>query len=149
MPKWEEDYEDDAQSRFINERAHGNIQKDGTYSVVPRMFGGLCTANDLRAIADVSDKYDVPEMKVTGGQRVDLFGVRKEDLPAMVIVVSGGLGELFTLSVDEHKSLLSAAVAGAQGKFPVVAGVGGGYTNALRMARNAEEAGADACVGVA
>ena len=77
------EYEDDAQSRFINERAHGNIQKDGTYSVVPRMFGGLCTANDLRAIADVSDKFKVPEMKVTGGQRIDLFGVSKEDLPAM------------------------------------------------------------------
>jgi nitrite reductase (NADH) large subunit len=77
------EYEDDAQSRFINERAHGNIQKDGTYSVVPRMFGGLCTANDLRAIADVSDKFNVPEIKVTGGQRIDMFGVKKEDLPAM------------------------------------------------------------------
>jgi nitrite reductase (NADH) large subunit len=77
------EYKDDAQSRFINERAHGNIQKDGSYSVVPRMFGGLCTANDLRAIADVADKFKVPEMKVTGGQRIDLFGVRKEDLPAM------------------------------------------------------------------
>jgi len=83
LANWPEEYKDDAQSRFINERAHGNIQKDGTYSVVPRMFGGLCTANDLRVIADVSDKYNVPEMKVTGGQRVDLFGVKKEDLPAM------------------------------------------------------------------
>ena len=83
LANWPEEYHDDAQSRFINERAHGNIQKDGTYSVVPRMFGGLCTANDLRAIADVSDKYKVPEMKVTGGQRIDLFGVKKEDLPAM------------------------------------------------------------------
>ncbi len=74
---------DDAQSRFINERAHGNIQKDGTYSVVPRMFGGMCTAKDLRAIADISDKYDVPEMKVTGGQRIDMFGIKKQDLPAV------------------------------------------------------------------
>jgi len=83
LARWPAEYQDDAQSRFINERAHGNIQKDGTYSVVPRMFGGLCTADDLRAIADVSDKYDVPEMKVTGGQRIDLFGIKKEDLPAM------------------------------------------------------------------
>ena len=83
LANWPDEYQDDAQSRFINERAHGNIQKDGTYSVVPRMFGGLCTANDLRAIADVSDKYQVPEMKVTGGQRIDLFGVKKEDLPAI------------------------------------------------------------------
>ncbi|MET0053045.1 MAG: nitrite reductase large subunit NirB [Candidatus Thiodiazotropha sp.] len=83
LARWPGEYQDDAQSRFINERAHGNIQKDGTYSVVPRMFGGLCTASDLRAIADACDKYQVPEMKVTGGQRIDLFGVKKEDLPAM------------------------------------------------------------------
>ena len=83
LARWPEEYQDDAQSRFINERAHGNIQKDGTYSVVPRMFGGLVKPNELRAIADVCDKYDVPEMKVTGGQRIDLFGVKKEDLPPM------------------------------------------------------------------
>ena len=83
LARWPEEYNDDAQSRFINERAHGNIQKDGTYSVVPRMFGGLVKPNELRAIADVCDKYDVPEMKVTGGQRIDLFGVKKEDLPPM------------------------------------------------------------------
>jgi len=83
LARWPEEYQDDAQSRFINERAHGNIQKDGTYSVVPRMFGGLCTPKDLRAIADVCDKFDVPEMKVTGGQRIDMFGIKKADLPAM------------------------------------------------------------------
>jgi nitrite reductase (NADH) large subunit len=83
LANWPGEYADDAQSRFINERAHGNIQKDGTYSVVPRMFGGLVKPDELRAIADVCDKYEVPEMKVTGGQRIDLFGVKKEDLPPM------------------------------------------------------------------
>lgn len=83
LANWPAEYQDDPQSRFINERAHGNIQKDGTYSVVPRMFGGLCSPSDLRAIADACEKYRVPEMKVTGGQRIDLFGVKKEDLPAM------------------------------------------------------------------
>ena len=83
LANWPGEYVDDAQSRFINERAHGNIQKDGTYSVVPRMFGGLCTPSDLRAIADACEKFKVPEMKVTGGQRIDLFGVKKEDLPSM------------------------------------------------------------------
>ncbi len=83
LANWPGEYQDDAQSRFINERAHGNIQKDGTYSVVPRMFGGLVKPHELRAIADVAEKFNVPEMKVTGGQRIDLFGVRKEDLPAM------------------------------------------------------------------
>ncbi|MFZ1568310.1 MAG: nitrite reductase large subunit NirB [Thiolinea sp.] len=77
------EYEDDPQSRFINERAHGNIQKDGTYSVVPRMFGGLCTSQQLRDIADIADKYHVPEIKVTGGQRIDMFGIKKEALPSM------------------------------------------------------------------
>ncbi len=74
---------DDPQSRFINERAHANIQKDGTYSVVPRMWGGLTTPNELRAIADAAEKYHVPTVKVTGGQRIDLLGVKKEDLPLM------------------------------------------------------------------
>ncbi len=73
--------QDDPQSRFINERAHANIQKDGTYSVIPRMFGGVTTAKDLRRIADVADKYNIPTVKVTGGQRIDLLGVKKEDLP--------------------------------------------------------------------
>jgi nitrite reductase (NADH) large subunit len=78
---WPGEYVDDAQSRFINERAHANIQKDGTYSVVPRMWGGLTSATELRAIADVVDKYSIPTVKVTGGQRIDLLGVRKEQLP--------------------------------------------------------------------
>jgi nitrite reductase (NADH) large subunit len=80
---WPHEAVDDPQSRFINERAHANIQKDGTYSVVPRMWGGLTTANELRAIADVTDKYKIPTVKVTGGQRIDLLGAKKEDLPAI------------------------------------------------------------------
>lgn len=70
-------------SRFVNERMHANIQKDGTYSVVPRMFGGVTNPRELRAIADVAEKYDIPTVKVTGGQRIDLLGVRKEDLPGV------------------------------------------------------------------
>ena len=78
---WPKEAADDPQSRFINERAHANIQKDGTFSVVPRMWGGLTNAGELRRIADVADKYQVPMIRVTGGQRIDLFGIRKEDLP--------------------------------------------------------------------
>jgi nitrite reductase (NADH) large subunit len=78
---WPGVYQDDSQSRFINERAHANIQKDGTYSVVPRMWGGLTTPDELRAIADVADKFRIPTVKCTGGQRIDLLGVKKEDLP--------------------------------------------------------------------
>ena len=80
---WPDQYADDYQSRFINERAHANIQKDGTYSVVPRMWGGVTNAAELRAIADVVDKFEIPMVKVTGGQRIDMLGIRKEDLPAV------------------------------------------------------------------
>jgi len=80
---WPGEYADDYQSRFINERVHANIQKDGTYSVVPRMWGGVTNANELRAIADVVDKFQIPTVKVTGGQRIDMLGIRKEDLPAV------------------------------------------------------------------
>ncbi len=83
LSTWPGEYQDDSQSRFINERVHANIQKDGTYSVVPRMWGGLTNANELRAIADVADKFDIRTVKVTGGQRIDLLGVKKEDLPAV------------------------------------------------------------------
>jgi len=81
LSTWPGESEDDYQSRFINERVHANIQKDGTYSVIPRMWGGLTNPSELRAIADVVDKFAIPEIKVTGGQRIDLLGVKKEDLP--------------------------------------------------------------------
>ena len=77
---WPKEAKDDPQSRYINERSHANIQKDGTYSVIPRMWGGETTASELRRIADVVDKYKIPTVKVTGGQRIDLLGVKKEDL---------------------------------------------------------------------
>ncbi len=83
LATWPGEYVDDNQSRFINERVHANIQKDGTYSVVPRMWGGVTTAAELRAIADVADKFNIPTVKVTGGQRIDLLGVKKEDLPGV------------------------------------------------------------------
>ncbi len=73
----------DPQSRIMNERAHANIQKDGTYSVVPRMWGGVTNAAELRAIADVVDKFQIPTVKVTGGQRIDMLGVKKEHLPGV------------------------------------------------------------------
>jgi nitrite reductase (NADH) large subunit len=80
ISSWPKEAKDDPQSRFINERSHANIQKDGTYSVIPRMWGGETTAGELRRIADAVDKYKIPTVKVTGGQRIDLLGVKKEDL---------------------------------------------------------------------
>ena len=83
LAEWPGEYIDDNQSRYINERVHANIQKDGTYSVVPRMWGGMTSSTELRAIADVVDKFDIPTVKCTGGQRIDMLGVKKEDLPAV------------------------------------------------------------------
>jgi len=83
LSTWPKEAVDDPQSRYINERSHANIQKDGTYSVIPRMWGGETTPDELRRIADAADKYKVRTVKVTGGQRIDLLGVKKEDLPGI------------------------------------------------------------------
>ena len=78
---WHNEAQDDPQSRFINERAHANIQKDGKYSVIPRMWGGMTTPDELRAIANVAEKYEIKDVHLTGGQRIGLYGVEKEVLP--------------------------------------------------------------------
>ena len=80
ISSWPKEAKDDPQSRFINERSHANIQRDGSYSVIPRMWGGHTTPDELRRIADAADKYKIPTVKLTGGQRIDLLGVKKEDL---------------------------------------------------------------------
>ncbi|MDQ6706552.1 MAG: nitrite reductase large subunit NirB, partial [Acidobacteriota bacterium] len=78
---WPKEYEDERDARFINDRVHANIQRDGTFSVIPQIAGGVTTPAQLRRIADVAEKYNVPMVKLTGGQRIDLLGVKKEDLP--------------------------------------------------------------------
>jgi nitrite reductase (NADH) large subunit len=80
---WGAEYEDERDARFINDRVHANIQKDRTFSVIPRIYGGVTSADDLIRIGEVAKKYDVPMVKITGGQRIDLLGIRKEDLPGV------------------------------------------------------------------
>jgi nitrite reductase (NADH) large subunit len=80
---WNDEYEDERDARFINDRVHGNIQKDGTFSVIPEMPGGVCTPDELKRIAEVAVKYEVPLVKLTGGQRIDLLGIPKDRLPAV------------------------------------------------------------------
>ncbi|ALS24137.1 nitrite reductase large subunit NirB [Paenibacillus naphthalenovorans] len=80
---WPVEHAEERESRFVNERNHANIQKDGTYSVIPRIYGGVTSPKELKKIAEVAEKYDVPMVKITGGQRIDLLGVKKEDLPGM------------------------------------------------------------------
>ncbi len=78
---WPGEYEDERDARFINDRVHANIQRDGTFSVVPRIYAGVTTPDELMRIAQVAIKYQVKMVKVTGGQRIDLLGVQKSDLP--------------------------------------------------------------------
>jgi nitrite reductase (NADH) large subunit len=78
---WPKEYEDERDARFINDRVHANIQKDGTFSVVPRIYGGVTSPEELMRIAQVAVKYNVPMVKLTGGQRIDLLGISKKDLP--------------------------------------------------------------------
>ncbi|WP_250008648.1 nitrite reductase large subunit NirB [Actinoplanes sp. M2I2] len=78
---WGADYVDERDARFINDRVHANIQRDGTFSVVPQMKGGVTTPAQLRRIAEVAEKHEVPMVKLTGGQRIDLLGIPKEKLP--------------------------------------------------------------------
>jgi nitrite reductase (NADH) large subunit len=78
---WPDEYIDERDARFINDRVHANIQKDGTFSVVPRIYGGVTSPAELRRIAEVAEKHNVRMVKITGGQRIDLLGIKKEDLP--------------------------------------------------------------------
>jgi nitrite reductase (NADH) large subunit len=98
------EHKEDRSARFINDRVHANIQKDGTFSVIPRMRGGVTSAQELRKIADVADKYKVPMVKVTGSQRIDLLGVKKEDLPKMWADLGMASGHAYAKAVRMVKS---------------------------------------------
>jgi nitrite reductase (NADH) large subunit len=105
---WGKDYDDERDARFINDRVHANVQKDGTFTVVPRIFGGVTTAAELRRIADVAEKYAVPMVKITGGQRIDLVGVRKEALPAMWRELGMPSGHAYTKSFRTCKTCIGS-----------------------------------------
>ncbi len=105
---WPKETLDDPQSRAINERSHANIQKDGTYSVVPRMWGGETSAAELRRIADVVDKYKIPGVKVTGGQRIDLLGVKKEDLQGVWNDIAMPCGHAYGKSLRTVKTCVGS-----------------------------------------
>jgi nitrite reductase (NADH) large subunit len=101
---WCGDHAEDRSARFINDRVHANIQKDGTFSVIPRIRGGVTSAAELRRIADVADKYKVPMVKITGSQRIDLLGVRKEDLPGIWADLDMPSGQAYTKGVRMVKT---------------------------------------------
>ncbi|HWV94808.1 MAG TPA: nitrite reductase large subunit NirB, partial [Vicinamibacterales bacterium] len=101
---WCGDHDEDRSARYINDRVHANIQKDGTFSVVPRMRGGVTTPDELRRIADVADKYHVPMVKVTGSQRIDLLGIKKADLPSVWADLGMPSGQAYTKGVRMVKT---------------------------------------------
>jgi nitrite reductase (NADH) large subunit len=101
---WCGDHDEDRSARFINDRVHANIQKDGTFSVVPRIRGGVTNPDELRRIADVADKYKVPMVKITGSQRIDLLGVKKEDLPRIWADLGMPSGQAYTKGVRMVKT---------------------------------------------
>ena len=101
---WCGDHEEDRSARFINDRVHANIQNDGTFSVVPRIRGGVTTPAELRRIADVAEKYSVRMVKITGSQRIDLLGVRKSDLPKIWAELGMPSGQAYTKGVRMVKT---------------------------------------------
>ncbi|HUR33627.1 MAG TPA: nitrite reductase large subunit NirB, partial [Vicinamibacterales bacterium] len=101
---WCGGHEEDRSARFINDRVHANIQKDGTFSVIPRIRGGVTSPDELRRIADVADKYRVPMVKITGSQRIDLLGIKKEDLPAVWADLGMPSGQAYTKGVRMVKT---------------------------------------------
>jgi nitrite reductase (NADH) large subunit len=103
---WNEEYDDERDARFINDRVHANIQKDGTFSVVPEMRGGVTTPDELMRIAKVAVKYAVPLVKLTGGQRIDLVGIPKEDLPAVWADLDMPAGSAWAKSYRTCKSCI-------------------------------------------
>lgn len=105
---WCGDHEEDRSARFINDRVHANIQKDGTFSVVPRMRGGVTSPAELRKIADVAEKYNVPMVKVTGSQRLDLLGVKKADLPKIWADLGMPSGQAYTKGVRMVKTCVGS-----------------------------------------
>ena len=101
---WCGDHDEDRSARFINDRVHANIQKDGTFSVVPRIRGGVTNPAELRRIADVAEKYNVPMVKITGGQRIDLLGIKKADLPKVWADLGMPSGQAYTKGVRMVKT---------------------------------------------
>jgi nitrite reductase (NADH) large subunit len=105
---WNDEYIDERDARFVNDRVHANIQKDGTFSVVPRIYGGVTTADDLIKFGQVAKKYDVPMVKVTGGQRIDLLGIKKDDLPKVWADLGMPSGHAYTKAFRTCKTCVGS-----------------------------------------
>ena len=93
-----------------NDTYLGNMQKDGTYSIVPRVAGGEITPDKLILLGDVAKRYNL-YTKITGGQRIDLFGARVDQLPAIwEELVAGGFetGHAYAKALRTVKSCVGS-----------------------------------------
>ncbi|WP_026567239.1 nitrite reductase large subunit NirB [Bacillus sp. UNC41MFS5] len=103
------EYERQQENLYISERMIAIIQKDGTYTVIPQMYGGKTTAGQLGKIAAVAEKYGITNLAVTSEQRIHLMGVKKKDLSALLtdldMEVSSTYGNMVQnvkTSIGEH-----------------------------------------------
>ncbi|MFP5109942.1 nitrite reductase large subunit NirB [Neobacillus sp. C211] len=103
------EYESRQESLFVSEQMNAIVQHDGTYTVVPQMYGGKTTAEQLRTIADVAEKYNISNVAVTSEQRIHLMGVKKEDLADVwadlnmdVSSTHGNMVQNIKTSIGEH-----------------------------------------------
>ena len=101
---WSDEYEDERDARYINDRVHANIQHDGTFSVVPRIYGGVTSPAELKRIAEVAEQYNVRMVKITGGQRIDLLGITKDNLPKVWKELGIPSGHAYTKAFRTCKS---------------------------------------------
>ena len=93
----------------VDDQFYANLQKDGTFSVVPRIYGGVTNPGQLRRIADAADKYQVPLLKITGGQRIDLVGISGELLPSIWADLEMPSGHAYTKAVRTCKTCVGDA----------------------------------------
>ena len=111
---WCGDHDEDRSARFVNDRVHANIQNDGSFSVVPRIRGGVTSPAELRRIADVADKYKVRMVKITGSQRIDLLGIKKSDLPKVWADLGMPSGQAYTKGVRMVKTCVGTEFWGME-----------------------------------
>lgn len=105
---WCGDHVEETASRHVNDRVHANIQRDSTFSVVPRIRGGVTSPAELRRIADVAERYGVRTVKITGGQRIDLLGVSRQDLPRVWAELGMPSGHAYTKAIRTVKSCVGS-----------------------------------------
>lgn len=77
------EYEQNQETIYINEKMNAKLRKDGTYTVVPQLYGGTAQTSQLKTIAKVAEKYNITSLPLTSAQRIHLEGIKKEDLSSV------------------------------------------------------------------